>query len=76
MTDLIIAAQHWGNGGAWFPLFPLLFLAFWIFVFFAVGRRWRHSDRRSGESVLAERYAKGEITETEYRERRDVLRKR
>ncbi|HEX2090061.1 MAG TPA: SHOCT domain-containing protein [Actinomycetota bacterium] len=29
---------------------------------------------RSGEAVLAERYAKGEISEEEYRQRKAVLR--
>jgi putative membrane protein len=75
MTELLLANHHWG-GGIWFPVFPLFFLALWITVFVLFGRRWRHSDRRAGESVLAERFARGEITENEYRERREVLRKR
>jgi putative membrane protein len=56
-------------------LFPLLFLSLWITAFVFLGRRWRHGGGwRSGESVLAERYARGEIDESEYRERREVLR--
>lgn len=75
MTDLLLATHHLGGG--WFPFFPLFFIGLWIVVFFVFGRRrWHHSDRRSGESVLAERYARGEITEAEYRERRQVLRQR
>lgn len=75
MTNLILASHPFG-GGFWFPLIPLVFIALWITLFVVFGRRWRHSDRRSGESVLAERYARGEITDTEYRERLQVLRRR
>jgi putative membrane protein len=74
MNDLLFATHHYG-GGLWFPLIPLVFVAFWVTVLVVVGRRWRHSSRRSGEAVLAERFARGEITEAEYRERRDVLRR-
>jgi len=66
------------HAGHWFlwPLIPLLwFLLFALFVIFVVRRRGRGlDDRRSGESVLSERFARGEIDETEYRRRRDVLR--
>jgi len=62
------------GGGFWFPLIPLLFFLFWVGVAVFFGRRFRHTPRRSGEEVLAERYARGEITEDEYRERLEVLR--
>ncbi|MGH8911129.1 MAG: SHOCT domain-containing protein [Acidimicrobiia bacterium] len=74
MINLLLATHHFG--GLWFPIFPLFFIGLWIVVFLVFGRRWRHSERRSGESMLAERYARGEIDETEYRQRRDVLRQR
>jgi len=74
MNAYLLASHVWHHGGGFFPLFPLLFFALWIGVWIFVGRRWHHRDRRSGESVLAERYARGEIDETEYRQRRDVLR--
>jgi putative membrane protein len=74
MIYLLLANHHF-YGGLWFPVIPLVFLAFWITLFVIFGRRWRHSPRRSGESVLAERYARGEITESEYQERREVLRR-
>jgi len=52
----------------------------WIFVFWGVVAFffWRRRGRRgvpsaSGEAVLGERYARGEITEAEYRERLRVL---
>ena len=75
MTALVFASDHWHDGGGfWFPLVPLLFLTLWIVLFVTIGRRWRGPHHQSGESVLAEHYARGEIEETEYRERRAVLR--
>ena len=75
MNGLLYATHHWnGGGGFWFPLFPLLFIGLWVAVFLTFGRRWRGASRQSGESVLAERYARGEIDEAEYRARRTVLR--
>ena len=65
--------DHWFP---FFPLFPLFFVGLWILVFATFGRRWRHHPRQSGESVLAERYARGEIDEQEYRERRATLRRK
>ena len=69
----------WGAGfSPWFLLFPL----FWILVIglfiFLARRTWRRNNEwataRGGESVLRERYARGEIDETEYRQRLEVLR--
>lgn len=75
MTGLLLSSHHWrGPDGTWFPLLPLLFFALWVAVIVMVARRWRHPHHHSGESVLAERYARGEIDEAEYRERRAVLR--
>jgi len=67
------------HAGHWFlwPLIPLFwFLLIVLFLLFVVRpRRARWLDeRRSGESVLSERFARGEIDEAEYRRRRDVLR--
>ena len=69
---------HWGAGPGWWPIFPILFwglLFVGLFVFFRRRGGWDplHPDR-SGETVLAERYARGEISEQEYRERLGVLR--
>ena len=67
---------HTGHWFLW-PLIPLLFwflfIAFLVFVVRPRRARW-WDGRRSGESVLAERFARGEIDEAEYRARRDVLR--
>ena len=75
----IVAADHWHHHGwfPWFPLVPLFFVGVWIFLFaFVFRRRWRMGGGPSGESVLAERYARGEIDEQEYRQRRTVLRRK
>jgi putative membrane protein len=67
---------HWEPGGLW-PIFPLLWLLLFgglIFAFFRFGRgRGRWQPERSAEGVLAERYARGEISDDEYRERLTVL---
>jgi putative membrane protein len=75
-------AMHpgWGPGfGWWFLLIPL----FWILLFAFLGRRWRRSappwataqtPGRSAEATLAERFAQGDIDETEYRGRLEVVR--
>ncbi|WP_285727348.1 SHOCT domain-containing protein [Psychromicrobium xiongbiense] len=72
-----------GHGGPGF-FFPLLFIVPFVFLAFVavmvtVGRRFwwrRHHEMGSlgAESVLRERYARGEIDESEYRARLEVLR--
>ena len=84
MSSLLIASEHWndyghhGPDGPWFPFFPLvpiLFIGLWFVLLRTFGRRrWAHAGRHSGESVLAERFARGEIDEAEYRQRRAALR--
>ncbi len=84
-SDTVCYPGHDGFG--WFPLIPLLFFGFWIFLLFFVrpwawrrrgwggpGRGWSPSG--SAEAVLAERFARGEVTEEEYRARLEVLRAR
>ena len=58
---------------------PLLWFGWWIVVAVVVALWWRRGGRRwrgfrSPESVLGERYARGEITDDEYRARLAVLR--
>ncbi|MGH3731220.1 MAG: SHOCT domain-containing protein [Micromonosporaceae bacterium] len=65
-----------GGGPGWWLIFPILF---WVIVLSAVGyviyrRSPRVSARTSAERTLADRYAKGEIDEQEYQQRRNVLR--
>jgi putative membrane protein len=76
MTEMLLMQGGWGHGGPWFLLFPLLWIGLAVAVFLA----WRgRPDRRateSAEEILADRYARGEITADEFRERREVLRRR
>jgi putative membrane protein len=86
-TDLSGLVAHagcagWGPG-PWllvFPLFWLLLIGFLVFAF-ARRRAWgppawsgRPYAAPDPMSVLAERYARGDIDEAEYRRRLDVLR--
>ena len=68
----------WGGDwgwGAWL-IMTLMMLAFWALVIWAVlsVARSSGSGRDSGEAILAERFARGEIDENEYRHRRDLIR--
>ncbi|HJR45800.1 MAG TPA: SHOCT domain-containing protein [Actinomycetota bacterium] len=68
--------MHHDHGG-WWPIFPIFWILLFVGLFWLARRRGAcrpHRHYGSGESVLAERYARGEITENEYRERREVLR--
>ena len=78
MTSLLIATCTCrGNGWFPFPFFPLFFVPLWIFLFVLVSRRWRGGwSRQTGESVLSERYARGEIDEAEFVSRRNVLKRK
>ena len=82
-TAILAGASHW-NGGAWhgpgwwFILIPIFWIALFVFLFGFLGRRrWAHyraqEGQRTAESVLGERFARGEIDETEYRQRLEVL---
>lgn len=84
-TMAAIAADgpwHGTGGGPPFPFFliPLLWflLLAGVIVAVVIGRR-RHEHRaglRAGESVLAERFARGEIEAEDYAARLEVLRRR
>lgn len=82
MTTLAVA--HWG----FWPIFPLFWAAFWIVIITLVVRarrngRWSPpwqqqqaaptTPTASAEQILAERYARGEMTDDEYFERISVL---
>jgi putative membrane protein len=62
----------WGAGPG-FLVFPLFWLAVIVGLVFLFRRRRDHRHTEPGEAVLAERYARGEITEEEYRQRASVL---
>ncbi|HXD27817.1 MAG TPA: hypothetical protein VN621_03560 [Arthrobacter sp.] len=77
ITTSAIAAHPaaWGHPGfGWWIIFPLFWIA--LIVLFIVGRRrgYVHHERRAAETVLRERYARGEVDETEFRQRLEVLR--
>ncbi|QGN58477.1 SHOCT domain-containing protein [Nostocoides sp. HKS02] len=85
ITALATAASpdHWDGPGAWWPIFPILWLLFLVALFTTFGffgrRRWGRfhamSGQRAGEARLAERYAAGEIDEQEYERRLATLRR-
>ena len=72
---------HDGMGWSGWLVMLLVMVAFWALVVWAIVALFRDTRPRDGRSehhdplgVLAERFARGEIDETEYRTRADVLR--
>ncbi len=83
-TYTVYAYPGWGHGHGvgggpgWWLVFPILF---WALVLSAAGyaiyrRSPRQQARTAAERTLAERYARGEISEEELRQRRDAVRAR
>ena len=89
-STLVAPAHFVGAGpgfGWWFLLIPLFWILLLGVLFGVFGRRWRRSawengygphgqtnPARQAEATLAERYAKGDIDEVEYRARLEVIR--
>jgi putative membrane protein len=77
-TTTLLAHDHWDGPAWWWPVFPLVWLLVLATIVTFVVRRGRRygwdSGRHAGERRLAERYAAGEIDDTEYFRRLDVLR--
>jgi putative membrane protein len=72
LVPLASAPDHWtGHPGPWFLLVPLLFWTLVVVAVVLARRRWRG---RTGEGVLREAFARGEVGEADYRERLAVLR--
>ena len=64
--------DRWAPGpGPWFLVFPLLFWTAVVLLFVFGRRRWL---ARQGEGTLRDAYARGEVSESEYRARLAVLR--
>lgn len=77
-TALVVAhSPGWDNGGSeWWWIGRLVMFLFWIVLIFAAfwwfRRGWRHHEPTGIErarNILAERYARGEITTEEYHDR-------
>jgi len=74
-----VLALHPAWHAAFWPFFlliPLFWIAVIVAFFVLVGRRrahW-HSPSHNAERTLAERFARGDIDEVEYRARLEVLR--
>jgi putative membrane protein len=76
-TAQVLLAHNGDGPGGWWPIIPIL----WLLVIGAIvtaivltrRRNCALAGPRAGEDRLAERFAAGEITEQEYRERRAVL---
>ncbi|MFZ7088413.1 SHOCT domain-containing protein [Curtobacterium sp. RRHDQ10] len=71
-------AQHWHGGPGFGPgpfLFPLFFLVVLValFLVFGVVRRGSWRARSDARSVLADRFARGEVDAEEYRARLSEL---
>jgi putative membrane protein len=73
-TMLAVWCGHVWGGGPWFLVFPLLWLAVIVTLILVFRRRWRPWYAGTAESALGERYARGEITEQEYRQRLAIIR--
>jgi putative membrane protein len=68
------AGHAWGP---WFLLFPLFWIGVVVVLFLAFRGGWGHRpESDSAETILGERFARGEISPEEYRERLAVLRRK
>ena len=72
-TFLADTAERYGDH-AWHPWFLVFPIVFWTLVIGGAVFLWRRRVGRHGEGTLRDTYAKGEIDETEYRQRLAVLR--
>jgi putative membrane protein len=74
-TAPFVAEANWEHGGFWFP-FGLLWLAVLGATIWLVIRTFRprqSSGIERARDILAARYARGELTREEYRDRLDEL---
>jgi putative membrane protein len=74
MDVLLAWAGH--SWGPWFLVFPLLWIGLAVVLVLAFRSGWGHPHEGSAETILGERFARGEISPDEYRERLAVLRKK
>jgi putative membrane protein len=76
MTLLASQGDHWDH--SWWPIWPLLWIGVIVtIVWFFKRRHWTAARPQSGgeraRDILAERFARGEITNEEYRDRLEQL---
>jgi putative membrane protein len=71
----LLAAAHGWQGGPPFFVFPIFFVLFWaaVIVLFVTLRRGSWRARSDARSVLADRFARGDIDAEEYRARLSEL---
>ena len=66
-------AHAWGaGGGGWWPLLGVLWLALVVTAIWLVARGFRRREPSGldrAKEILAERFARGELTADEYQER-------
>lgn len=77
--------MHWANGWGWgdWLTMSLMMVVFWGLVIGGIvyvvrgadrrGERQPPAEDRTPARILEERFARGEIDETEYKERRELL---
>ena len=76
----VTGRAHWGGPVGFFPLFPLVPLLWLALIGGLVwwltrgGRLPGRSGLERAQEILAERYARGEVSSEEYRERVEHLR--
>jgi putative membrane protein len=73
---MLSAHGPWNDPGPWILIIPLFWIAVIGTVLYLLGRSGVFRRGAAAEAVLAERYARGEITEDELHRARSVLRQR
>lgn len=82
-SAVLLHADNWGFDSPWFWVWRMGMFVFWIVFLSAIfwwfrrgGCGWRRqlSGEERARNILAERFARGEISGEEYRERLEQLR--
>jgi putative membrane protein len=78
----MVIVDHPGGGpgwgpGPWWPVFGLVWMLVWAAIIVTAVLLWRRRGHptRSAQSLLAEEFARGNITEQEYEQRLAALRR-